>query len=165
MEQCFKDCSFLIIILDEDFGGDVDIPEEEQVRLLSEYQKEREEADRRNKLMKDKKVNSEEEETVECSSGVNEDSDVKSATFSSSCVNASVPKSDLTARPGNTRAVDSLARFPEERNENSLHSEFEAGETKIREKNDMVIIGDASSACTTSSSSGDKGNFQNLFKK
>jgi hypothetical protein len=133
-----------------DFGANIDLTEEEQTRLLLEYEKECESK----KLLQS---NSERDTMDDARLLV---PDVRDNHYSS-CVSASRSEPSIASEVVScqTNAADKGTNKREKLNRYGVKEEFSTDEPiglKTKEKKDMVIVTDGNS-CHTSSCSGDKG--------
>jgi len=137
-------------ISEYDFGANIDLTEEEQTRLLLEYEKECE----NNKLLRSNSERNTREDAKLLAHDVRDN-------HYSSCVSASTSEpaiaSEVVTRQ--TSSADRETNKQEKLSRNGVKEEFAVDEPvnlKTKEKKDMVIVTDGNS-CHTSSCSGDKG--------
>lgn len=132
-----------------DFGANIDLTEEEQTRLLLEYEKECES----NKLLRSNSERNTREDAKLLAHDVRDN-------HYSSCVSASTSEPSIASEvvTRQTSSADRETNKQEKLSRNGVKEEFAVDEPvnlKTKEKKDMVIVTDGNS-CHTSSCSGDK---------
>jgi hypothetical protein len=140
----------LWLLSEKDFGSNIELTEEEQTRLLLEYEKECE----NKKLLHSSSERDSSEDAMMLAYNLRDNhySSFICESISEPCIATKVDSHQANSDDNTTNKQEKLNKFGEK-------GEFNIDETsgfKTKEKKDMVIVTDGNS-CHTSSCSGDKG--------